>query len=82
VTQTNERFISLFDLTGKSALVTGGAMGLGRACANALAMAGANVAIIDVNEEVGLKTAASIKAQGVDAFFCAVTSQSNNKCRK
>lgn len=69
MTQRNERFISLFGLTGKSALVTGGARGLGRACANVLAMAGANVAIVDVLEEVGLKTAASIKAQGVDAFF-------------
>jgi len=61
--------LSLFDLTGKNALVTGGAMGLGRACANALAMAGANVAIVDLNEKAGLKTAASIKAQGVDTFF-------------
>ena len=61
--------LSLFDLTGKCALVTGGAMGLGRACANALAMAGANVAIVDMNEKVGVKTAAAIKAQGVDSFF-------------
>lgn len=61
--------LSLFDLTGKNALVTGGAVGLGRACATALAMGGANVAIVDLNERVGLKTAASIKAQGVDSMF-------------
>jgi NAD(P)-dependent dehydrogenase (short-subunit alcohol dehydrogenase family) len=61
--------LSLFDLTGKNALVTGGAMGLGRACATALAMGGANVAIVDLDEKVGLRTAASIKAQGVDSCF-------------
>jgi NAD(P)-dependent dehydrogenase (short-subunit alcohol dehydrogenase family) len=61
--------LSLFDLTGKNALVTGGAMGLGRACADALAMAGANVAIVDINEAVGERTAASIRARGTDSFF-------------
>jgi NAD(P)-dependent dehydrogenase (short-subunit alcohol dehydrogenase family) len=59
----------LFSLAGKSALVTGGAMGLGRACAEALAMAGANVAIVDVNEAMGESTAASVRTIGVDSFF-------------
>ena len=59
----------LFSLAGKGALVTGGAMGLGRACAEALAMAGANVAIVDINEGMGERTAASIRARGVDSFF-------------
>lgn len=35
-----------FDLTGKCAVVTGGSKGLGRAIADALAQAGANVAIV------------------------------------
>jgi NAD(P)-dependent dehydrogenase (short-subunit alcohol dehydrogenase family) len=61
--------LSLFDLTGKNALVTGGAIGLGRACATALARGGANVAIVDLNEDVGRRTAASIKSLGVDSFF-------------
>jgi NAD(P)-dependent dehydrogenase (short-subunit alcohol dehydrogenase family) len=62
--------LSLFDITGRSALVTGGAMGLGRACAEALAMGGANVAIVDVNEEEGQKTAVAIKEKmGVESFF-------------
>jgi NAD(P)-dependent dehydrogenase (short-subunit alcohol dehydrogenase family) len=61
--------LSLFDITGKSALVTGGAMGLGRACAIALAMGGANVAIVDVNEKMGLNTSAALRALGVEAFF-------------
>ncbi|GAG47472.1 unnamed protein product, partial [marine sediment metagenome] len=61
--------LSLFDLTGKKALVTGGAVGIGRACAVALAGAGADVAIIDVDEETGPKTADEIKAMGRDSLF-------------
>lgn len=60
---------SLFDVRGKSALVTGGAMGLGRACAKALAMGGANVAIVDLNERVGRRTVSEIASLGVDSFF-------------
>ena len=62
--------LSLFDLTGKKCLGNGGRHGSrARLAANALASAGANVAIVDLNEEVGLKTAESIRAQGVDACF-------------
>ena len=69
--------LSLFDLTGKKALVTGGAVGIGRACAVALAGAGADVAIVDVDEETGPKTADEIKAMGRDSLFvpCDVTSK-------
>lgn len=43
-----------------SAVVTGGASGLGRATAEALAAAGVKVAIFDVNEELGEQVAAAI----------------------
>ena len=37
------------DLSGQTALVTGGAAGIGRACAQTLAEAGARVAVADIN---------------------------------
>lgn len=63
--------LTLFDLTGKKALVTGGAVGIGRGCAVALAKAGADVAIADLNEQAGQKTAEEIRSMGVDALFVA-----------
>ena len=69
--------LGLFDLTGKKALVTGGAVGIGRACAVAMAKAGADVAIVDIDEAVGPKTADEIRAMGRDSLFvkCDVTSK-------
>ncbi len=51
-------------LTGKTALVTGAAQGIGRDIALALATDGADVAICDVNLEAAQKTAADIEAKG------------------
>ncbi|MDX2265886.1 MAG: SDR family NAD(P)-dependent oxidoreductase [Hyphomicrobiales bacterium] len=47
-------------LEGLSAVVTGGASGLGAAAAEALAAAGAKVAILDLNRDVGEALAAKI----------------------
>ena len=55
-------------LTGKTALVTGAAQGIGRDIALALATDGADVAICDVNLEAAQKTAADIEAKGVKSL--------------
>ncbi len=59
---------ALFDLTGKVAIVTGGANGIGKATAIMLAKAGANIAIGDFNLEDAQKTAKEIEAIGVKAL--------------
>ena len=48
------------DLTGRKALITGGAQGLGEGMAHALAAAGATVVIADVQDDLGAKTAESL----------------------
>ena len=50
-----------FDLTGRRALVTGGARGLGAGMAQALTAAGARVMIADVLKDVGEQTAAGLE---------------------
>lgn len=48
------------DVTGASALVTGGASGLGAATARRLAAAGARVVVLDLDEQLGTRLAAEI----------------------
>jgi meso-butanediol dehydrogenase/(S,S)-butanediol dehydrogenase/diacetyl reductase len=48
------------DLKGKRAIVTGGAVGIGRAIATALAAHGVRVAIADLDEDRAIQTAAQI----------------------
>jgi 3-oxoacyl-[acyl-carrier protein] reductase len=48
------------DLSGKNALVTGGATGIGRACALTLGQAGARVAVVDINMEGAQVTAGEL----------------------
>lgn len=54
------------DTQGQAAIVSGGASGLGRAAARALAANGAKVAILDINE-----TAAAETARETDGFAIA-----------
>lgn len=59
-------------LKGKTAIVTGAAMGMGEATAKLFAEAGANVVVADVNEEKGRKVVSEIEAAGGSAFFVKV----------
>ncbi|MEV4756748.1 3-hydroxybutyrate dehydrogenase [Micromonospora sp. NPDC049559] len=63
-----ELHVVRLDLSGRTALVTGGASGIGRACAVRLAAAGAKVRVVDRNAEAAGAVAAEIGgyAEGVD----------------
>jgi NAD(P)-dependent dehydrogenase (short-subunit alcohol dehydrogenase family) len=59
----------LDQVKGKIAIVTGGASGIGAACAVTLAQAGATVVVTDVDEQRGNEVVAGIKATGREAVF-------------
>ena len=56
-------------LDGKTALVTGGGSGIGRAASLAYAREGARVAVVDVNVEGGEETVQRIKEAGGEAIL-------------
>ena len=62
-------------LEGKTAVVTGGAQGIGKAISLRLARDGANIAILDLQKDEVEKTAEEIKNSGVKAtaFECDMT---------
>lgn len=63
---------NLFDLTGKKAVVVGGAGGIGQAIAEGLAEAGAQVMISSRKEESLQRAQREIKANtGLDILYCA-----------
>ncbi|KAI9732199.1 MAG: hypothetical protein M1834_004296 [Cirrosporium novae-zelandiae] len=82
-----KRTLSAFTLEGRTAVVTGGARGLGLVMAQALVISGANLAIVDLDQAEAEKQAAEIektwKAENpgaencpkITAHYCDVSSQ-------
>jgi gluconate 5-dehydrogenase len=66
---------SMFDLSGSTVLVTGGARGIGFAIAEACAAWGAHVLIADINGASAGASAAKLRDEGLSAtsFACDVT---------
>ncbi len=64
----------LIDLSGRRALVTGAAKGIGAAIAARLAAAGAHVTIADLDDPTGRATADGLIARGLSASLSAATS--------
>ena len=56
-------------VTGKVALVTGGASGIGRACAERLAEEGAIIVVTDLQDDKGAETVEAIRAAGGQASY-------------
>ena len=64
--------LSIFELKGEKAIVTGGGQGLGREMALALAEAGADVAVVQRHVEVAEKTAKHIRKLGRESIALKV----------
>ncbi|MDE0406444.1 MAG: SDR family NAD(P)-dependent oxidoreductase, partial [Alphaproteobacteria bacterium] len=64
------------NISGQTAIVTGGASGLGEATARHLAAAGAKVGILDMNEELAQRVAAEI---GGAAAVCDVVDPASHE---
>jgi NAD(P)-dependent dehydrogenase (short-subunit alcohol dehydrogenase family) len=63
-----QTIIDRFKLDGKTALVTGGAQGIGEAFCFGLGEAGAKVAVVDVNLTKAEETAHRLEAKGITAI--------------
>ena len=75
--------IKLFDLTNKTAIITGGSKGLGLAMAEGLASAGANLVIISRNEKEGKAAAEKIvKEYKTKAIAISATVTSEEEIQK
>ena len=66
-------------LAGKSAIVTGGAVGIGRACVERKAQEGAKVAIFDIHEAEGSALASELSDHGHDVTFWNSTSHTKQR---
>jgi NAD(P)-dependent dehydrogenase (short-subunit alcohol dehydrogenase family) len=62
-------YLQKFNLENRTAVVTGGAQGIGLACVEALAEAGAHVTIADRNPKVAAESQAAMKDKGYDVGF-------------
>jgi gluconate 5-dehydrogenase len=67
VEKTDHSTTNMFDLTGKVAVVTGSAKGIGRAIAEGLSQAGANIVVADIDFHEAQKTCSEIGKNGVQA---------------
>jgi len=70
------------DMTGKAALVTGAASGLGRETAIALALAGADICLVDINAAGLEQTAEQVRTLGRVALVHATNLGDPDNCEK
>lgn len=67
-------------LEGRAAVITGGASGIGRACALRFAGEGCDILVADLDETRGAETVAAVKALGRKAAFLRVDTSVEAEC--
>ena len=68
---TQKTISQLFDLNGKTAIVTGGAAGIGKGIVERLSEAGAAVVIADIDPDLGQETVNELTEEGRHVAFIA-----------
>jgi NAD(P)-dependent dehydrogenase (short-subunit alcohol dehydrogenase family) len=70
------------DWSGRVAIVTGGASGIGAATAREFAREGASVVILDINVALGVEMVGSLRAEGLKASFTQLDVSEAEACRE
>src|SRR5215467_8225334 len=73
---------SLFDLTGRVAIITGGSIGLGRQMAEGLAEMGANLVLCARKAERCQTAAEELQPLGIKAVSCACDVRNQNSIQE
>ncbi len=82
IAPTHSKGPLLFDLSGKTAVVTGSGHGLGRAMVRGLAEAGANVTVCGRTGDVVMETAEALRADGHAALDVVFDACDRDDCQR
>lgn len=80
--KVSKKVLKLISLEQKIAMITGAASGIGLATARRLAEAGANVAMLDIDEISGKEAVREVRKIGGQAKFYRCDVTSNSDCKK
>jgi gluconate 5-dehydrogenase len=79
---TKQNAKTLFDLTGKTAIVTGSGRGLGKAIVRGLAEAGANVTVAGRSADVVFETTQALRDDGFQAHAIVFDAEKRADCKR
>jgi len=79
---TKDQIAAMLSLAGKTAIISGGASGIGKGAADLLASAGAAVVLVDVDDERGEAAALEIRHSGGRAVFQQGDVTRDDDCRR